>query len=256
MNAPVLLYGERAPASVELSAGALDVSAQQPMVLPEAEILYVLYEMPMKNAVARLPVSVHPSVPAVFGITFIHAKDSPFGSFTLGYVGIACRTGIKPRHFVTGSFCDNAAAGDFLRNRYGFACTQANVDYHETYDRTCGTIALNGRSLLDVAITESIPLVGVGAMIKYSPPLTAARVNGAPALVQFEAAYDFKRSIRGKPRLAHFDGAGLGDAAIVPTTPIAGSRAVCDVHLLPARFEVDLEVPAERGGARKIARTG
>jgi hypothetical protein len=91
-------------------------------------------------------------------------------------------------------------------------------------------------------------------MIKYSPPLTATRVNGDAALVQFEAGYDFKRSVRGRSQLATFDAAALGDAAVMPTMGIAGSHAVVDLHLMPVRFQVDLRTPAEAGGAKKIAR--
>ncbi|MBK6660125.1 MAG: hypothetical protein IPG43_19145 [Proteobacteria bacterium] len=254
MNAPVLLYGNRAADSVPLAAMALDVSPQETLVLPDVQILYVLHEMPMQTALARLPVALHPSIPAVLGITFMHAKDSPFGEFTLAYVGIACRTGIKPRHFITGAFCGNADAAKYFGGRYGFDCRHAVVSYHETYDRIRGEVQVDGRSILDVAIAECIPLVGAGGMIKYSPPLTATRVGGEPALVQFEAGYDFKRSIRGRSQLATFDAAALGDAALTPTMGIAGSHAVVDLHLMPARFQVDLTTPVEAGGAKKIAR--
>ena len=254
MNAPVLLYGSRAPSTVGLAAEALDLSPQETLVLPDVEILYVLFEMPMQTALARLPVSLHPSIPAVLGMTVMHAKQSPFGEFTLAYLGIACRTGIKPRHFITGAFCGNQAAARYFSTRYGFACQPAIVNYRETYDRIRGEVVIDGRTVLDIAIAECLPLVGVGGMIKYSPPLTATRINGAVAMVQFEAGYDFKRSVRGRPQLATFDAAALGDAALTPTMGIAGSHAVVDLHLMPVRFEVDLEIPAEQGGARKIAR--
>jgi len=253
-GAPVLLYGERAPASVAVAPRELDLAAADTVVVEGAEILYVLYEMPMQAALAALPVSLHPSVPAVYGITFVRAKASALGPFELAYAGIACRTGIKPRHFVQAAYSDSAAAADFFATRYGFACRTAGVKCRETYDRVRGCVELDGDTLLDVAITESLPLVGAGALIKYSPPLNATRVAGEPALVQFEAAYDFKRVLRGKPHLAAFDAASLGNAAVRPTHPIAGSFAVCDLHLMPPRFQVDLTVPAEAGGARKIAR--
>ena len=254
MNAPVLLYGQRTPETLVLAADALDLSPQETLLLPAVEILYVLFEMPMQVALARLPVSLHPSVPAVLGMTVIHAKRSPFGEFTLAYLGIACRTGIKPRHFVTGAFCGNHHAAHFFGSRYGFACQSASVNYRETYDRVRGEVLLDGRTVLDVAIAECVPLVGVGGMIKYSPPLTTTHVNGAAAMVQFEAGYDFKRSVRGRPQLASFDAAALGDAAVKPTMAIAGSHAVVDMHLMPVRFQVDVETPAEQGGARKIPR--
>ena len=254
MNAPVLLYGQRRPETLALAAEVLDVSPQESLLLPDVEILYVLFEMPMQIALTRLPVSLHPSVPAVLGMTFMHAKTSPFGEFTLAYLGIACRTGIKPRHFITGAFCGNEAAARYFGSRYGFACQSASVSYRETYDRIRGEVSLAGQPLLDIVITECVPLIGVGGMIKYSPPLTSTRINGTPAMVQFEAGYDFKRSLRGRPQLARFEAAALGDGAVHPTMTIAGSHAVVDLHLMPVRFQVDMQTPAEQGGARKIPR--
>jgi len=254
MNAPVLLYGNRAANDVKLAAAALDVSPQETLLLPDVEILYVLHEMPMQAALARLPVALHPSIPAVLGMTVMHARQSPFGEFTLAYLGIACRTGIKPRHFITGAFCGNPAAANFFATRYGFDCRPATVNYRETFDRIRGEVVVDGRTILDIAIAECMPLVGAGGMIKYSPPLTATRVNGEAALVQFEAGYDFKRSVRGRSQLATFDAAALGDAAITPTMGIAGSQAIVDLHLMQARFQCDLTKPAEQGGAKKIAR--
>jgi len=255
MNATAeLLYGQRAPVSVPVSATALDTAAGDTVVIAGAEILYVLYEMPMSASLTSLPVSLHPSIPAVYGMTFIRVKDGALGAFELAYAGIACRTGIKPRHFIQSAYTDSGAAATFFGSRYGFDCKLAAVKQRETYDRARGTIEVDGTLLLDVAITDCIPLVGAGATIKYSPPLNATRVGGDPALVQFEAAYDFKRVLRGKPRLDSFDAAALGDGGVRPTHPIAGSFAICDLHLMPARFQVDLTVPAEAGGARKIAR--
>ncbi len=254
MNAPELLYGSRAPSTVSVAQATFDVSPQETLILPDVQILYVLHEMPMQAALKCLPIALHPSIPAVLGMTVIHAKQSPFGEFTLAYLGIACRTGIRPRHFITGAFCGNTAAANYFGSRYGFDCKPATVSYRETYDRVRGEVVVDGHSILDVAIAECTPLVGAGGIIKYSPPLNATRVNGAAALVQFEAAYDFKRSVRGRSQLATFDAAALGDAALTPTMGIAGSHAVVDLHLMQARFQCDLTTPAEAGGARKIAR--
>ncbi|MEQ8662829.1 MAG: acetoacetate decarboxylase family protein [Gammaproteobacteria bacterium] len=253
-GAAELLYGNRAAADVTLAPVPLDTAASDTVVIEDAEILYVLYEMPMARALERLPSSLHPSVPALLGFTFVSARGGPLGAFTIAWHGIACRTGIKPRHLIQGAWCDGARAVEFFASRYGFACRPAAVTLRETFDRVRGSVALDGTTLIDLAITDGLPLVGAGALIKYSPPLNATTLDGAPALVQFEAGYDFKRVLRGRPRLACFDAAALGDAGLAPTTPIAGSHAVVDLHLMPARFQVDLSTPAEAGGARKIAR--
>ena len=251
---PELLYGSRPAASVRLLDREIEAEGGAPVVIENAELLYILHETPMRTTIPSLPASLHPSVPAVLGITFVKAPQSPWGPFIAAWVGIACRTGIKPRHFITAAFCNNAVAADFLASRYGFNCQAADVGYRETFVRVRGVVEVDGRLVLDAATIESLPLVGIGATIKYSPALNGMRLGSGPALVQFEAAYDFKRVLRGRPRLAHYDSTALGEASVIPTTPIAGSHAVCDLHLLPARFQVDLAVPAEAGGAGKIAR--
>ena len=248
-----LLYGQRDGSGVE-TGSSLDLEASNTLVIEAAEILYVLFEARMEAVLAQLPSSLHPSIPAVLGATFIRAKDGPLGPFEIAWAGLACRTGIKPRHFVQAAYTDSAAAAGFFTGRYGFNCIEAAVDQRDTYDRVRGVIHHEGRTLLDVMITESLPLVGAGALIKYSPALTPARIADVTAMVQFEAAYDFKRVVRGKPKVEVFDDGALGIDSVSPTHPIAGSHAVCDLHLMPPRFKVDLKIPAEDGGATRIER--
>ncbi|MGR8918459.1 MAG: acetoacetate decarboxylase family protein [Gammaproteobacteria bacterium] len=254
MSAPELLYGRRRARDIPVNPTALDLDDGATVVLEDAQILYLLYEMKMSAAEALLPVSLHPSVPAVLGVTFIDAPVSEFGAFRLAYAGIACRTGIKPRHFIQCAFTDNADAGAFFARRYGFDTCPAAIAFSETYDRARGAVSVDGETVLDLAIVECVPLIGAGATIKYSPPLNAGTVGDGAALIQFEAAYEFKRAMRGRTHTAAFEPGGLAPPGFRPTTPIAGSHAVVDLHLLPARFEVDLETPAEAGGARKIRR--
>ena len=259
MNAPVLLYGRRAT-PLPVAATALDLDAADTVVLSDVQIGYVLFEFPMRSAEALLPQSLHPSVPAVLGVTFVRADDGPLGTFILAYVGIACRTGIKPRHMITRAWCNQSDAGAWFAARYGFDVQPATVSYAETYDRCRGTVETDGLTELDVATTSTLPLVGSGATVKYSPPLNAARVGDHDALVQFEAAYEFRRVLRGVPQAHAFNGPTIlgpcadNEAPLRPTHPISGTHANVDLHLLPVRFEVDLETPAEAGGARKIAR--
>ena len=254
MSEPVLLYGQRDPASVSINSATLDTTQADTVVIPDAEIFYSLFEIRMRDAEAMLPPSLHPSVPALLGISLIHANDGPLGRFTLAYSGIACRTGIKPRHFIQSAFCSGKEAGDFFSTRYGFPCRPAEVESRESYDRIHATVQLDQQCVLDISAIECLPLVGSGATVKYSPPLNATVVNGDPALVQFEAAYEFKRVLRGRPQLSVYDAAILAEGGLLPTTPVTGTFAVVDLHLLPVRFEVDVATPAEKGGARKIAR--
>ena len=124
----------------------------------------------------------------------------------------------------------------------------ADVFFQENYDRFYARVICENKTVLETETSEALPLVGGGVAIKYSPPLNATQIDGADVLVQFEAAYDFKRAARGKPKLVSFDG------PIQAKTPVSGTHALCDIEFLPPRFSVDIAVPAEEGGAKKIAR--
>lgn len=252
MSAPELLYGSRLPADMPVGAALLPDSGT--IELGAVEIYYSLFELPMSAVLPRLPQSLHPSVPAVLATSFWRVRDSAYGPFEFAYVGVACRTGIKPRHFIFGAWCDNADAGQLLRDRYGIACETATVTCRESYDRIRGVVALDGGVALDIVTTNMVSLSGAGGMVKYSPALGLAAVDGRQKLVQFEAGYEFKRVLRGEVTATGFDAAAIGESTLRPTHAIAGTFAVCDVTLLPPRFAVDLDVPAEAGGATKIAK--
>lgn len=252
MSAVELLYGQRPGHTVGTQATPLATAARDEVTLKDVEIHYCLFELPMANVLPRLPQSVHPSVPAVLGITVWRCPEGPLGAFALAYVGIACRTGIKPRHFIHGAFCNRAEVGEWLRERYGFACQTAQIHSLETFDRAHSRVELNGTPILDLVTDRLLPLVGRGAMVKYSPPLNAAKVGEEIALVQMEASFEFKRVARGVPQVLQYEAAALGDATLRPVYPISGTFALVDVMLHPARFKVSPTVPAEQGGAKKI----
>ena len=249
-----LLYGERRAGQVPGGTLPLDLGLVDDVVLPDVDIYYCLFEIPMAVAIPRLPLSVHPSVPAHMGISFWRAKASPVGPFEFAYLGIACRTGIKPRHFVFSAYTNNSMAATFFGERYGIECAIAQVEFKETYDRYMGRIERDGRALLEIVVTNMVALVGASARVKYSPAISVTRCEDGRALAQFEASYDFKRVMRGEARAQTYLAEALGDADVSPVYPMSGTLATCDVTLHPARFLIDLETPAENGGARKIAR--
>lgn len=252
MSAAELLYGARAPGTFGTNAASLNVNARDEVLLKDVEIHYALFELPMASVLPRLPMSLHPSVPAIIGITAWRCAGGPLGAFTLVYLGVACRTGIKPRHLIHGAFCSSADVGGWLGERYGLQCQTAKVHSLETYDRAHSKVEVGGRTILEMVTDRVQPLAGRGAMVKYSPILNAAKSGADTVLVQMESSFDFKRVNRGTPRVDVFDAAALGDATLVPHYPVSGTFAVADITLHPARFKLDLNVPAERGGAKKM----
>ena len=252
MSSAELLYGNRAANTLGAAAPALNLAARDEIVLKQVEIHYCLFELPMASVLPRWPTRLHPSIPAVLGITVWRCVDGPLGAFSLAYIGLACRTGIKPRHFIHGAFCDSPQVGTWLGDRYGLDCQAARIHNLETYDRIHSRVDLNGKTILDLVTHGAQPLVGRGAMVKYSPLLNAAALGMESALVQMETSFEFHRVSRGQPTAGVYNAAALGDATLAPRYPISGTFSVVDVTLHPARFKLDLAVPAEQGGARKI----
>jgi hypothetical protein len=249
-----LLYGRRAASTVGANAPVLDLGRSDELEIKDMHVYYVLFETPMEAALARLPTSLHPAIPAHFGITFWRAKESAIGPFELAFVGLACRSGIKPRHFVHGAFASTKEAQTYFSAKYGFPCQRAEVRQRELYDRIEGSIALDGRTILEVITTNMQPVVGAGATVKYSPALCAAETSAGRKLVQLETSYQFARVMRGTPRATVFDAEALGDAAIKPAFPMSGAHAITTAMLHPPRFMVDPATPAESGGAQKLPR--
>ena len=83
MSEPVLLYGQRDPSSVSINPATLDTTQTDTIVIPDAEIFYSLFEIRMRDAEAMLPPSLHPSVPALLGISLIRANGGPLGRFPI-----------------------------------------------------------------------------------------------------------------------------------------------------------------------------
>jgi len=249
-----LLYGHGDRKDITVSKTTLNLEDTSEITLKGAQIFYVLYEMKMSAAESILPPSLHPSIPALFSLTFIQGNNSSMGDFTLAYTGIACRTGIKPRHLVMKAFCDNPQASSILEQRYGFSICPAKVTCKESYDQVHGKIETKDAVIVDMSIGNCIPLVGAGGIIKYSPTLNGCLINDEPTLVQFEANYDFKNVIRGEPAEKTFNSKSLGHEEMTTKYPIAGTYAAVDIHLMPPRFQVSLDKPAEEGGAKKITR--
>jgi hypothetical protein len=195
------LFGGLSLATLSAQSVNFDELLQDDLVFKNAQIYYSLFEIPLAAAQAQLPPSVHPSIPGLLGITFWRISDGPLGPFEFAMIGVACRTGIKPRHLIHAAFASTPQAVEHLRRQYGFPCRLASVQLRESYDRILGSVAENGALILQVETLSLLPIVGANSFIKVSPAITAvADGEGVPELLQFEASYEFKRVLRGMPR--------------------------------------------------------
>jgi len=247
------LAGQLDPESRDWRAVRPTQLAREDLVLPGADIHYCLFEIPMQDALRHLPPGLHPAIPAVLGITFIKAPESPLGPLQMAIVGIACRSGIRPRYMTLAAFTDSAAVAAALQSRWGFPARVSQVTTHVYYDQVLSTVAENGRKLLEVATGHLVMLTGPGASVVYCPALNMADLDIGRRFIQVDFSAEFKRVARGEPTSLLFDGRLLGDIDAAPSDPVSGTLAKADLTIHPVRFVADPMVLAENGGASKLA---
>ena len=137
------LYGHRPAADYAGVTTTLEPAVED-LLLPDVQIHYALFELPMAAALDCLPPGLHPAIPAQLGDTFWRCDGGSWGAFECAWEGLACRPGITPRHLVYGAFASNLVVTEELRRRYSFACELAEVHYREIYDRRYAKISAAG----------------------------------------------------------------------------------------------------------------
>jgi hypothetical protein len=242
-------------------AGTLDVSprvrdtalasdlATEPVVLPRAEILQVMFEIDSAHIDDMLPPAVHRTDPPIATFVFVKATDSPWGPFTLAQTRIGCRAGARPRGFVTGGYIDNLDAEPALAGGWGFSLGAASLALGGRYHDVEAEVRLDDRPILVTSLVDPVPLSG--AEIQFAASMQLARVvregGEQPRLVQVDPELTFHRASRGRPRLDVFEADAWGDGRIKPVYPVSAWYAMCDLTLPRVRYICDPAVPAFQG---------
>ena len=220
-----------------------------PETLPRVEILHLMYEIDDRAMQELLPQALHPSIPPTATFVFWRCREGPLGAFTLAQVRIGSRAGLRPRGFLVGSYCDSATAADALRGRWGFNCRPGDVRLRRYYDRATGTVAADGRSILDVTLIDPVPISGVEVFYQDNMNLALASADGPerPWLVQVDPEYTFYRTERGRPLVERFVQEAWSTEGLRPVHPVSASYAVCDLTLPRIRYIVDPDRPVFEG---------
>src|SRR6185295_2279473 len=141
---------------------------------------------------ALLPRAMHPSVPRYVTCVVSHFPQTPVGPFHLAQLRLMGRAGVHPRGYVLQAYTDAPAATQALRQRWGFpADTVEKVTLRTHYDRVFASVVQHGRTILDVALSQSETVSG--ADIQYISSVHLAQVTGidrpGPRLVQVDPRY-------------------------------------------------------------------
>lgn len=238
------LVGTR-PVSAFESGPLVSEPASAHWQLPGCGILQLMYEIDAAAMTSLLPPALHPTIPPTLVFTITNVPDSPAGPFVLAEVKVGGRSGARPRGLLMKGYCNAATAATALAAHWGYPLEVADCHVVKRYDRVYGSVARDGRTLLDITLLNPEPIAGND--IQYLAGLNVARVlrEGAelPRLVQVDPDYTFRSADRGKPSLDAFDAEAWGLAGAVPNHPVSASYAVADITMPELRYLVDPALP-------------
>jgi hypothetical protein len=208
--------------------------AAAPVELPGAEVLQAVFEMPVSAREALVPTALHPTNPALCVILAWRCPASPWGPFGLAQVRAQARSGLRPRGFVLGAVCDNAAAADALATDFGFPARIGEVLLRRAYDAAWLEVAVSGQTILALEGLDPEPLLPIDVV--YSVTLNLADTPRGPRLLQVEPEYAVSRAERLRPRLLSFHPDGWGDRHLDPYHAVSASVASADIVIPRLRF--------------------
>lgn len=250
---PILIDHLRGTDTGKADAPAFVREAFEPIHLPGVRVHYMMAEMPMSEAMAALPPSLSPSIPAHCTITAFDVPDSPAGKFSLVLASIGCRSGIRPRMLTRSAFVSGATAQDFLWKHSAIRCDVAEVGTQFAYHATITRVALGDRLLLDAETFNPEPIVSSGAAVKFCPQLSRVSMDGNVGLVQGDMSFIYHATERGTLRFNHIDGPALGLGHETPSFLVCGVRTTVDVELRPSSLFFDLTLRPGEDGVRSLA---
>jgi hypothetical protein len=223
----------------ELATGApaLTGFATDALACTGADVLHIVHEVWAGDGARErmLPPGLHPVNPPCLTWSVLRAPESVVGPFTLAVTRIVCRSGVRSRGFAVAAFTGNAAAADLLASQWGLRFpSAADVHLARRYDRVDATVAVEGRTILDVSLVGPQPLSP--GDVQYPDTMTLAHTPVGLRLVQVEQSYQFHRAERGRPVVRAFDAAAWGQPLLRPSFPVSASTAAADVTFEPVRF--------------------
>jgi hypothetical protein len=132
--------------------------------------------------------------------------------------------------------CDNEAACDALRARWGFPARLGVVMLHRHYDAVETTVAIDDDDTV-LAIHGADPEPLDGGDVQYSGSVALAHTPRGLRLVQIEYDITPSRAERVRPQLRAFDAARFGaHPSVEPYYPVSASIVTATVKLQPLRF--------------------
>ena len=210
----------------------VDAPATEPLELPGATLLQVIYEFAADGRDELFPPALHPVSPPCVAWSFLHAPVSVHGAFTLAETRLLCRSGLRTRGLHTGGVVDNAAVAEVLASQWGYALRVGDVSLDRRYDGTFGHAEGIGE------VGHIRPTLISGGDLQYTASMHPVELDRGLRLLQVERDYVFHEAERGVP---------FARATALGSHPVSASSAAADVIIKPPRFACRPDVWAFEG---------
>jgi hypothetical protein len=240
-----MLLGTGDLARLEARAPELASLSAEPLTLSGVELAQITFELEGKGIEALFPPGLHPTLPVLAVFAFWRANDGPLGAFTLAQLRLSCRSGARPRQLLVAAFCEGEPMRAELNARFAFGARPARVSLARFYDRVDASVALDGRTLLDLHAKAPLPLAP--SDLQFFASVHPARTPRGLRLVQIDADHEIVRAERGRPALAAFDAAAFGAPGLEVGYPVAASIALGEIRLQRIRYVLRPDVLAFQG---------
>jgi Acetoacetate decarboxylase (ADC) len=228
-----------------LSAPTMDSLGGETARFEEVEVIQAAFETSYSHRQATLPPGLHPTTPPLLVLLAWKVSDGQWGPFTMVQARISCRSGVRPRGYVTGGLIDNPDAARALSSNFGMPLRQGEISLVRRYDRSELVVSRDGVTVLHLAGLDPDPLSPTD--LQFSVTTTLALTPRGLRLVQVEPEYDLRRVERIRARLSAFDAAAWGEPLLEPRHPVSATVSVGDLTIPGLRYVTRPDVTAFEG---------
>ena len=237
--------------------GVLDIAARaaraprlvafgaEPWTLKGVHILDCRTEIDAAAGDALVPPSLRPGIPSYGSIAVLQVPDSPVGAFSLAELRVGVRVGAMPGVFLVGAVCDSEPARQALAERWGYPVVAGEVRLEELYHQARGIVRVDGRTALDLRLTDRKVLPGLRLNLTSIVNLAHA-ADGRLILANTPVQLTYAQADGGRQMLDAFDGSAFGAGEhFRPAFPMGATIGVADLTLGAIDVLVDPLRPAE-----------
>jgi hypothetical protein len=244
-----VLIGEGDWSALADGAPVLSDFSTEAVRLEDVETLQVGYELYTEGATSLLPPALHPTSPPVVSWLVQRVAASPWGAFRLAQCRIECRSGLRPRGFLSAGVIDgDDAAKKALGSRWGYRLAVGEVDLQRGYHQIRARVSLDGREILDACLAA--PQLLRTTDVFYVANMNAALTPNGLRLVQVDPDWEPLRAERGSAELHHFEAGAWRCAGATPSDPITATFTHGAMTLPRLRYVCKPDVLAFEGSER------